>query len=73
MKVGDRIRLTKDTTSHKIGDEGVIVEIDYHRMHAIVVQFPNHTHKHLFNIAGHCVSLLNCNIEIIYEVLKEET
>lgn len=71
MKVGDRIRLVKDTSFHKIGDEGIIEEID-HRLHAIVVQFPNETHRCLFNIAGRCASLLICNIEIVYEILKEE-
>lgn len=71
MKVGDRIRLTRDTTSHKVGDEGVIVEIDLYRLHAIVVHFPNQSYGSLFPIAGHCASLLDCNVDIFYEVVKQ--
>ena len=73
MKVGDKIRLIKDTSFHNIGDEGVIVEIDYYRLHAIIVKFPCCTQCSLFPIVGHCASLLHCHVDINYEVVKEET
>lgn len=72
MEVGDRIRVVKPTSFHKVGDEGVIVEIDYIRMHAIVVKFPNESHTSLFAIMGHCASLLHCNIEVLYEVIDSD-
>ena len=70
MQVGDRIRIVKPTTFHEIGDEGVITEIDYLLMHAIVVDFLDGKHSALFLIAGHCASLLNCDIDVLYEVIS---
>ena len=69
MKVGDRIRIVKPTAFHKIGDEGEIVEIDYTRLHAIVVKFPNESNTSLFPIAGHCASLF-VSVEVLYEVIS---
>ncbi len=68
MKVGDRIRIIKPATFHRVGDEGVITEIDYYRMHAIVVKFPNEAHTTLFPIAGHCASLF-VSVDVLYEVI----
>jgi len=73
MVVGDKIRLIKDTTFHKVGDEGVIEEIDLYRLHAIAVRFPCCKGTSLFPIMGHCASLLNCRVDINYEIVKEET
>jgi len=72
MKVGDRIRVVTETHFHKVGDEGVIEEIDYHFQHKIVVRFPNQTNLSIFPIRGHCVSLLYCdNSQVVYEVIND--
>ncbi len=68
MKVGDRIRIVKPTTFHTIGDEGEIEEIDYTRLHAIIVKFPNESHTSLFPIAGHCASLF-VSVDVLYEII----
>ena len=70
MEVGDRIRIVKPTTFRKVGDEGVITEIDYTRLHAIIVDFGDGEHSSLFAIVGHCASLLHCNIDVLYEVIS---
>jgi len=69
MVVGDKIRLIENTTFHSVGDEGVIVEIDKYHQHCIVVKFPGHKKHSLFPLAGHCASLLNCDIKCCYEVI----